>query len=247
MTWRYLRDDFAMISSGGLNGHAPRHQPHECYPYSYGIAIARGDHPLITSLPMLTNSLYLLPLFAYGIGSIASAVIVSALFRLPDPRRAGSNNPGATNVLRLGGKKAAVLTLLGDLGKGMLPVLLARALSTEPTLIAATALAAFLGHLYPLFFNFKGGKGVATAGGVFIALDGAVALVSIAVWLVVALLFRYASLASLSAAVAAVVAVAWWLPAWQYLLLTITIAGLLMWRHRRNIARLLAGDENRLY
>jgi len=182
----------------------------------------------------------------YVCGSLASAIIVCRLSGLPDPRSGGSGNPGATNVLRLAGKRAALLTLAGDALKGVIPVLAARFLVDDPVVLAGTALAAFLGHLYPLFFRFKGGKGVATTFGVVAALAWPVALAMAGTWLVIAALTRYSSLAALCAGVLA--------PLYA-LLLTHELADVvalgvigafLLWRHRANIRRLLAGTEPRI-
>ena len=188
----------------------------------------------------------LLPLLAYLFGSISSAVVVSRAMGLQDPRTAGSRNPGATNVLRLGGKKAAVITLAGDILKGVIPVLLARAATDDPRLLAATAAAAFLGHLFPVFFGFKGGKGVATAWGALAALNFWVGLALILSWFVVAFAFRYSSLAALSAAVLGPVYVWWFLREPVYLVTALGICVLLLWRHRGNMRNLLAGKEDKI-
>ncbi len=188
----------------------------------------------------------LLPLFGYLIGSISSAVLVCRLMRLPDPRSAGSNNPGATNVLRLGGKTAMSLVLLGDLLKGLLPVAAARALNSSEPVLAMVGLAAVCGHLYPVFFGFKGGKGVATTAGVLVALSGTLVLTLLAVWLLIAATTRYASLAALAAAAAAPVMALWLLPGWYFFGMALALTSLIFWRHRDNIRRLLAGRENRL-
>ncbi|MEM7194610.1 MAG: glycerol-3-phosphate 1-O-acyltransferase PlsY [Pseudomonadota bacterium] len=188
----------------------------------------------------------LLPVLAYLFGSISSAVVVSKLMGLPDPRTAGSNNPGATNVLRLGGKKAAVITLIGDVLKGLIPMLIARMLSDSSLTLALVGLAAFLGHLYPVFFGFKGGKGVATAAGVFIGLSSFLVLILLAVWLVIAVTTRYSSLAALVAAAAAPFLVLAVLPGLPLFLMALIIAVMLFWRHRENISRLLSGNESRI-
>ncbi len=193
---------------------------------------------------MLLN--LLLPLMAYLFGSISSAIIVSKLMGLDDPRTQGSGNPGATNVLRLGGKKAAIITLAGDVLKGLLPVIIAKSLTSSPTILALTAIAAFLGHLYPVFFGFKGGKGVATAIGAIIGLSASVAGLLTLTWLVIAVVTRYSSLAALIASALAPV-YAWWLGMpmaiiWAILL----IAAMLFWRHRENISRLLSGNESKI-
>ena len=188
----------------------------------------------------------LLIIGGYLLGSVASAVLVSHLMGLPDPRAEGSRNPGATNVLRLGGRKAAAITLAGDLLKGLLPVLLARLLGAGPAVAGAVAVAAFLGHLYPVFFGFRGGKGVATAAGTLLALAPAVGVATVLLWLAIAAVFRYASLAGISAAALAP------LLAWLFsypapiVLAVLLIAALLIWRHRSNIQRLLAGTEGRI-
>lgn len=184
-----------------------------------------------------------LPVVGYLCGSLASAVIVCRLMKLPDPRQGGSGNPGATNVLRLGGKQAAALTLLGDVLKGVAPVLLAHILTDARPILAATAVAAVVGHMYPIFFGFKGGKGVATAFGAVGALVYPVALFMLAVWVVVALAFRYASVASLGAAVAAPLFALIFFPEPAYVLGLAIIAALLIYRHRGNIQRLRQGTE----
>ena len=187
-----------------------------------------------------------LMLFAYLFASISTAVLVSRAMNLPDPRRGGSHNPGATNVLRLGGKRAAVITLLGDFAKGALPLALARGLGADDALLAALGVCAFLGHLYPLFFRFRGGKGVATAGGVLCAAHLALGGAVMAVWLGVAFLFRYSSLAALTASLAAAPFAWWLLPNTPYWLMALLIGALLIWRHRANIRRLVNGEEGKI-
>lgn len=189
---------------------------------------------------------YLLILAAYLMGSISSAVVVARLYGLPDPRTFGSGNPGATNVLRQGSKQAALVTLLGDLLKGLVPVLIARALSDDPMILSLVAIAAFAGHLFPLFFSFKGGKGVATALGVYFGLDPWIGALLVITWAVVALLFRYSSLAALVAALLSPIYTAWLLPGAHYLVMSVAIAALLLWRHRGNIERLRKGEEDRI-
>ena len=182
----------------------------------------------------------------YLLGSVSTAIITCRLMGLPDPRRQGSGNPGATNVLRLGGRKAAAITLFGDLLKGLVPVLLARVLGAGDPLLAAVAVAAFLGHLYPVFFQFQGGKGVATAAGAILALAPVVAAACLATWAVMARVFRISSLAALSAAALAPL-YAWLLGSpTPYTVALLLIAGLLMWRHRANIGRILDGTESRI-
>lgn len=185
---------------------------------------------------------------AYLLGSISFAVLVSRAFGLADPRSYGSGNPGATNVLRSGRKAAALLTLLLDALKGVLPVLALRGLAPglgEPV-VAAVALAAFLGHLYPVFFGFKGGKGVATAAGAIFALNPLLGLATLASFAMVVGFTRFVSLGSM---VAAVFAPAYQLLSWgpgPLFLALLAMAFLLIWRHRSNIAKLLAGTEGRL-
>lgn len=190
--------------------------------------------------------LYLLPLAAYLIGSVSSAIVVSRLFGLKDPRRVGSGNPGATNILRYGGKKAALLTLLGDILKGAVPVLAARALTDDAWILALVMLFAFLGHLYPVFHGFKGGKGVATAFGVLFALNGWVGLALVGTWLVMAVAFRYSSLAAISAALLTPLYVWWLVPGAPFLYATLAMTALLLWRHRANIEKLLTGKESKI-
>ena len=182
----------------------------------------------------------------YLVGSVATAVVVCRLMGLPDPRTEGSGNPGATNVLRLGGKKAAVITLLGDLLKGLVPVLAARLVVDSPLVLAGTALAAFLGHLYPVFFRFQGGKGVATAFGVVLALVWPVALAMLGTWLLMAAVFRYSSLSALTAAVLGPVYSVFLAPEAVYIVAIGVIALLVLWRHRSNIRNLLAGTEDKI-
>lgn len=188
----------------------------------------------------------LFTLGGYLIGSISSAVLISRVMGLPDPRLEGSGNPGATNVLRLGNKAAAALTLVGDLLKGTLPVLFALQVSGDQSVVAGAAAGAFLGHLFPVFFKFQGGKGVATALGVFLAVNPLMGLGLAVTWLATALLFRFSSLAALVAAASAP-AWAWWTtqdP--MYIALAIGLAGVLIWRHRANIRRLINGEESRI-
>lgn len=183
---------------------------------------------------------------AYLLGSVATAVLACRLLGLPDPRTVGSGNPGATNVLRMGGKKAAIITLLGDMLKGLLPVLLARALDLGDPWIAAVALAAFVGHLYPVFFGFKGGKGVATALGGLLGIHWALGLMTLATWLAVAALTRISSLSALTASLLAP-GYAWWITGSPALAGAAAAMSLLIyWRHRSNIRNLLAGTEGRI-
>ena len=182
----------------------------------------------------------------YLFGSISTAILTCRLMGLPDPRTQGSNNPGATNVARIGGKKAAALTLVGDMLKGLLPVLAGHALDAGPMVLGGTALAAFLGHLYPVFFRFRGGKGVATALGVTFGLHWPVGLLAAGTWLVMALVFRYSSLAALTASLVIPAGFAWLWPD-PYLVGAMCImVALLYWRHRSNIANLLSGREDKI-
>ena len=187
---------------------------------------------------------------AYLLGSISFAVITSKLFGLADPRTYGSGNPGATNVLRSGKKAAAALTLLGDAAKGWLAVFIAirYSLPGEQYLMlpAAVAIAVFVGHLYPVFLRFKGGKGVATALGVLLALNLMVGLGGLATWLIMAFMFRYSSLAALTAAVATpIYAFLLGLPH-DWVLASGIMSLLLIWRHKGNIQNLLAGKESKI-
>jgi len=189
---------------------------------------------------------YLLVPGGYLFGSISTAIIVCKLMGLPDPRTTGSRNPGATNVARIGGKKAAALTLAGDLLKGLIPVLIAHALQADATVLAGTALAAFLGHLYPVFFGFQGGKGVATALGVIYGLYWPVGLLTTAVWLAMALLFRISSLAALTAMLVMPAGFYWLQPQAPIIVAMVILTLLLFWRHRGNIANLLNGREGKI-
>lgn len=187
---------------------------------------------------------------AYLLGSISFAVVTSRAFGIADPRTYGSGNPGATNVLRSGKKAAAALTLLGDAAKGWIAVVLAMHFATPDQqglqLVALVSLAVFLGHVFPIFLKFKGGKGVATALGVLLALSGWLGLAALATWLIVALVFRLSSLAALTAAIGAPV-YAILLGLQQEWVLACTIMSmLLIWRHKSNIQNLLAGKESRI-
>ena len=188
----------------------------------------------------------LIVVFSYLVGSISTAVLVSRLMALPDPRTGGSGNPGATNVLRLGGKKAGALTLLGDVLKGVLPVLIAKQVSDSDAVVVGAAVAAFLGHLYPVFLSFKGGKGAATALGVVAALSWPVGLAISATWLLVAAVSRYSSLASILAALTAPLYATWMGQSIAVVLGMIAMSALLIMRHQANIARLVAGNESKI-
>ena len=187
-----------------------------------------------------------LVILAYLAGSLASAVIVCRALGLGDPREQGTGNPGTTNVLRLYGKTAALLTLCGDVLKGLVPVLILRYLQAPDVFIAAAGLAAFAGHLYPVFFGFRGGKGVATLIGVLFGFHWLLGTAFIATWLLVALLSRYSSLAAIVAALS--VPLYCWLisTAAPYITVLCLMSAILVWRHRSNIRNLLRGVENRI-
>ena len=189
---------------------------------------------------------YLIPLGGYLLGSLSSAVIVARLMGLRDPREVGSKNPGATNVLRYGGKKAAIATLAGDMLKGVIAVLIARWLSTDPVVIGATMVTAFLGHLYPVFFGFKGGKGVATALGAFLGANFWLGLAVVVTWLLMAFITRYSSLSALVATAAAPFYTWYFINDVPHVIAVIVIAVILFWRHRSNIRNLLTGKENKI-
>src|SRR5467141_5065290 len=189
-------------------------------------------------------------LIAYLVGSLSFAIIVSRAFGLPDPRAYGSRNPGATNVLRMGKKLAALLTLIGDGGKGWLAVFLASRYAADYGVdamgVAACAVAVFLGHIFPVFFRFKGGKGVSTAGGILLAIDPWLGLATVATWIVIALLFRYSSLAAVVAAVFAPLYYFFLFGARDMLPALVLMSALLLWRHKTNILNLVAGKEGRI-
>jgi len=184
---------------------------------------------------------------AYLLGSVSFAVLMSKAFSLPDPRTYGSQNPGATNVLRSGKKAAAALTLLGDAAKGTVAVVVAQLYAPENyTLIASVALAAFIGHLFPVFLRFKGGKGVATALGVLLALNVWLGLGALATWIFMARVFRFSSLSALAAAIGApIYAFLLGLPQ-EWVLASGIMSLLLIWRHKSNIQNLLAGKESKI-
>ncbi|SDV49437.1 glycerol-3-phosphate 1-O-acyltransferase PlsY [Chitinasiproducens palmae] len=192
----------------------------------------------------------LVVLIAYLIGSISFAVIVSRAMGLSDPRSYGSGNPGATNVLRSGNKRAAILTLLGDAFKGWLPVWIVvhygAAWGLDARAVALSALAAFVGHLWPVFFRFRGGKGVATAAGILLAIDPLLGLATLLSWLVVAFVFRYSSLAALVAAIFAPLFYVFMFGPDVIALAITAMSVLLIARHRKNIANLFAGRESRI-
>lgn len=188
----------------------------------------------------------IITVIAYLLGSINSAILTCRAMGLPDPRVSGSNNPGATNVLRTGNKSAAAVTLCGDLLKGFVPVLLVHNLADSELFAAVVGLVAVLGHMYPVYYRFRGGKGVATTLGVLLGLQWSLGALWAAIWITMALLFRYSALAAL-VATAAILCYAWLVPmnAWVTGILTV-IAMLVFWRHRINIRNLLAGSETKI-
>tara|TARA_R110002167_G_scaffold212050_2_gene416654 strand:+ start:577 stop:1176 length:600 start_codon:yes stop_codon:yes gene_type:complete len=184
-------------------------------------------------------------LIGYLFGSFNSAILVCKLFKLPSPRSIGSGNPGATNVLRLGGKIPAFLTLAGDLLKGLIPVLLAHLLDYSSLVVALVALAAIIGHIYPIFFGFKGGKGVATLIGVMFGYYWILGIFFAVIWLLVALLTRYSSLSSIIATIAAPIFV-YFYAGNNICYVFIVMALLVVIRHKDNIQRLVAGTESKV-
>ncbi len=185
-------------------------------------------------------------LTAYLLGSISCAVVVCRLMDLPDPRNEGSQNPGATNVMRIGGKKAAAFTLLGDSLKGFIPVFVANLMDMSPGVLAVVGMAAFLGHLYPLFFDFKGGKGVATALGILFGLSWQIGATVAAIWILMAYVVKISSLSALVSMALSPVVVWWFWPSPILIWMSIIMTALLFWRHRSNILGLLKGTEGKL-
>ena len=198
-------------------------------------------------------ALLLIPL-AYLVGSISFAVVVSKCMQLPDPHSYGSGNPGATNVLRTGNKLAAVLTLLGDALKGFVAVMLARWLLGDESLsstlgswvLCGVVIAVFLGHLFPIFHGFKGGKGVATACGILFGINWVLGLATLSTWLIVAIFMRYSSLAALSAAIFGPIYFVFLFGLQPIGIALLVVSLLLIWRHRSNIQNLLNGTESRI-
>jgi len=181
---------------------------------------------------------------AYLLGSISSAILVCHLLRLPDPRQEGSKNPGTTNVLRIGGRFAAALTLLGDAAKGAVPVLLVKLVTVNPWIISATLFAAIIGHMYPLFFQFKGGKGIATIIGGLLALSPILGGLFLLTWVGIFVITRYSSLSAI-VAIATMPGWAWYLLDKRYMPGLTLLALIILWKHRENIKRLATGKETR--
>ncbi len=186
---------------------------------------------------------YILIFASYLIGSLSSAIIVCKIMGLPDPRGKGSGNPGATNVLRFGGKKAAAITLAGDMLKGLIPVLIAKYMDISVLGIALVGLAAFLGHLYPVFFHFKGGKGVATMLGVMFGFSWWIGLATAGTWLFMAKIVKISSLSALVATALAPVYVWIWFNNIESITVTVVMTVILFWRHRSNIQNMIKGTE----
>jgi len=195
----------------------------------------------------MTSTEIILVVCAYLIGSISSAIIVCKLMRLPDPRSTGSGNPGATNVLRVGGKKAAAITLVGDMLKGLLPVLAAKLLHVSDLALAVVGFAAFIGHLFPVFFGLKGGKGVATMLGVMFGFHWAVGLATALTWLIIAKVFKISSLSALIATALAPFYILLIMGSNKPLIIATAVMTLILfWRHRSNIQNLFSGKEGRI-
>ena len=183
-------------------------------------------------------------LFAYLLGSISSAILLARIMGFPDPRSQGSKNPGATNVMRIAGKKAAFFTLVGDCLKGLIPVVVGRLVGVEPLVLALVAFAAFAGHCFPVFFGFQGGKGVATAIAGTVGFDWVAGAILVAVWLVFAKVFRISSLAAIISFCALPTLIYWRGEDLAVTGVFATMSLILIWRHRGNIRRLLAGTES---
>lgn len=192
----------------------------------------------------MSSSIIILALVFVGylLGSISTGILLSKLLHLTDPRNAGSNSAGATNMLRIGGKKIALITLIGDCLKGVIAISLAKMLGVSELALGLVCIAVFVGHLFPVFFNFQGGKGIATALGICLTLHWTLGFLLLWIWIIVFLLFRYSSLASIVAAIMAPILGAYWLP--TPLVLTLVVLTLLiLWKHSSNIQRLLSRQE----
>lgn len=196
----------------------------------------------IVSTPAIESVSLLI--FAYLLGSLSSAILLSKLMGFTDPRTDGSNNPGATNVLRIAGRKAAFFTLLGDCLKGLIPVLIALWIVDDHLIIALTGFSAFLGHCFPLYFNFNGGKGVATAMAVNVAFNWIIGAIIITIWLVLAKVFRVSSVAAIISFTALPFLVFWQEASFAITGIFSLMSAILIWRHKSNIQRLLQGKES---
>ncbi len=185
-------------------------------------------------------------LLSYLMGSVSAAIIVCRLMGHGDPRSEGSGNPGATNVLRLYGKQAAILTLAGDLLKGLIPLLIGRAMGLPVEVLAMMGVGAFVGHLFPVFFGFRGGKGVATIIGVLYGLCWPVGIAYMLIWSLSAFLFRYSSLSALIAAACTPIVMYYFIPSQPVVGATILMVSLLFYRHRSNIRKLISGEEDKI-
>ena len=196
------------------------------------------------NISMLVN--IFLIIFAYLLGSLSAAILICKTLGLSDPRSAGSGNPGTTNVMRLHGRKAAALTLAGDILKGIIPVLLAKVIVGSEFIVALSGLAAFLGHIFPVYFRFRGGKGVATLVGVLFATNWLLGLIYVITWILTAAIFRYSSLAALIATFSIPVYSYFLEQDSQYIISFSVIALILLWRHKSNIQNLLNNKENKI-
>ena len=188
----------------------------------------------------------LLTIIAYFVGSISAAIITCKLLNKVDPRTVGSKNPGATNVMRHAGKKAAFFTLAGDLLKGLIPVAIGHALGLNWMWLSLVGTSAFLGHLYPIYYGFNGGKGVATALGVYLGLQPVIGIVVIITWLVSALVFNVSSLSALIATLLAPLYFYWVTESLSLFIILSVITGLIYWRHRSNIVKIIDGTEGKI-
>jgi len=197
-------------------------------------------------MPEISTIFIILCITAYLTGSVSAAIIVCKIMKLPDPRTQGSNNPGATNVLRIGGKKAAAITLFGDALKGFVPVIIALLSHQSDVNLAIIGFLAFIGHLYPVFFQFRGGKGVATAFGVMLALSLPVSGSLLVTWLLIAYVFKISSFAALIAACLSPIYMWIWVGKPELVIMSVIISILLLWRHRANIKHLLSGTEGKI-
>ncbi|CAN5409367.1 glycerol-3-phosphate 1-O-acyltransferase PlsY [soil metagenome] len=185
-------------------------------------------------------------IFAYGLGSLSSAIIISKVLNLPDPRTQGSGNPGTTNVLRVSGKLAAILVLIGDVLKGFIPIMFATLFGFGPLALAVILLAAVIGHVFPVFFDFKGGKGIATAFGGLIALAPLLALIAAIIWVAVVVVTRYVSLACIVVTLTIPILSLWLAGDAAVFIPMALMGGLILWRHRDNILRLREGTESKI-